>query len=243
MRLAICDDFPEEQELFAAALKACAPEQSAERFLSGASLLQAAKQSPPFDLVFMDIYLRDEDGVETAKALKAISPDTDIAFLTTSREHAVEAFSLRALNYLVKPVTAEDVAETLARLTELRAKLRKKITFTVGSARHTVFLDQICFLENENHAVNVSLLDGRRLKVWMSFGELEGKLSGSFLKINRGLIVNMDYIARMGADDCVLLDGNRLPVAVRQRTAIRAAYDEYVFERLSRRGKLGEAGL
>lgn len=243
MRVAICDDVPEEQERFAEALKESAPEQSAERFLDGASLLEAAKCPPPFDLVFMDVYLREENGVETAKALKAISPGTDVAFLTTSREHAVEAFSLRALHYLVKPVTAADVAETFARLTEHRTKLRRKITFTVGSIRHTVFLDQICFLENEKHTVNVSLSDGRRLKVWTGFGDLEGKLDGSFLKINRGLIVNMDYIAQMGLSDCVLLDGSRLPVAVRQRTAIRAVYDEYVFDRLSRRRGFGEDGL
>ena len=109
------------------------------------------------------------------------------------------------------------------------------MTFTVGPDRYTVFLDQICLLKNDGHAVNVSLSDGQRLKVWMSFRELEQKLGGSFLKINRGIIVNMDYIVRMEANICTLQDGSCLPIAVRHSAAIRLTYDNYVFDQLSRR--------
>ncbi len=235
MRIAVCDDDPREQEQIEEALQGWDPTRSAEKFLDGRSLLEAAKRTPHFDVVFLDIYMPGEDGVEVAKALQEESPGTGIAFVTTSTEHAIEAFSLHALHYLVKPVTTEGIVEVFRRLTELRSNRRESIVFTVGSERYTVFLDQICLLENDNHAVNVSLADGRRLKVWMSFNVLEQKLDGSFLRINRGLIVNMDHIVQMGPDICTLRDGSRLPIAVRHSTAIRAAYDNYVFDRLSRR--------
>lgn len=235
MRIAICDDDPREQAQFDEALQRWDPTRSAEKYLDGTSLLEAAQTQPSFDLVFMDIYMPGENGVDVARALRELSPETGIAFITTSSEHAVEAFSLHALHYLLKPVTTEGIVEAFRRLTELRSTQRKRISFAVGPDRHTVFLDQICLLENDNHAVNVSLADGRRLKVWMSFGELEKKLDDSFLKVNRGIIVNMDYIVRMGTDTCILRDGSRLPIAVRQSTAIRAAYDDYVFDQLSRR--------
>lgn len=235
MRIAVCDDDLEEQEQFERALQGWDPARSAEKFLDGASLLRAAGRTPCFDIVFLDIYMPGENGVDVARRLREISPDTGIAFVTTSREHAVEAFSLEALHYLVKPVTTENVVEAFRRLTGIRSRCRKNITFTVGADRHTVFQDQICLLESDNHAVNVLLSDGRRLKVWMPFSEIEQKLDESFLKINRGILVNMDYIVQMGMDTCVLLDGSRLPIAVRQSSAIRAAYDNYVFDRLSRR--------
>ncbi len=235
MRIAVCDDDLRELEQFEDALRGWDPTRKAEKFMDGASLLEAAKDVPGFDIVFLDVYMPGENGVDIAKRLREISPETGIAFVTTSTEHAVEAFSLQALHYLVKPVTTRGVVEAFRRLTELRGSQRKRISFTVGTNRITVFLDQICLLENDNHVVNVSLSDGRRLKVWMSFGELEQRLSGSFLRINRGIIVNMDYIAQMGADTCILRDGSRLPIAVRQSAAIRAAYDDYVFDQLSRR--------
>ena len=65
--------------------------------------------------------------------------------------------------------------------------------------------------------------------------ELEDKMNKNFLRINRGIVVNMDYISQMGSGTCVLRSGIRLPIATRQSAAIRAAYDNYVFERLSQR--------
>ncbi len=235
MRIAVCDDDPAEQEQFDTALHGWDPTRSAEKYLSGAALLEAAREAPPFDIVFLDIYMPGESGIDIARSLGEISPETGIAFVTTSREHAVEAFSLHALHYLVKPVTTEGVVEAFRRLTELRSKQRERISFAVGPDRYTVFMDQISLLENDNHAVNVSLSDGRRLKVWTPFNELAQQLNGSFLHINRGIMVNMDYIVHMETDICTLQDGSRLPIAVRQSAAIRAAYDNYVFDRLNRR--------
>ena len=240
MRIAVCDDDPLELEHFEEALQGWDPTRKAEKFLDGASLLEAAKGVPDFDIAFLDIYMPGENGVDIAKALREISPETGIAFVTTSTEHAVDAFSLNALHYLVKPVTTQGVVEAFRRLTELRRKQRETISFAVGTNRITVFLDQIYLLEGDNHVVTISLSDGRRLKVWRPFSELEQKLGGSFLRINRGIIVNMDYIAQMGANTCALQDGAQLPIAVRQSAAIRAAYDDYVFEQLSRRKSFSE---
>ena len=240
MRIAVCDDEPRELERFEKALQGWDPTREAEKFLDGASLLEAAGDVPGFDIAFLDVYMPGENGMDVAGRLREISPETGIAFVTTSTEHAVEAFSLHALHYLVKPVTTQGVVEAFRRLTELRGKRRETISFPVGANRITVFMDQICLLENDNHVVTVTLADGRRLKVWRPFGELEQKLGGSFLRVNRGIVVNMDYIARMGADTCVLRDGSRLSIAVRQSAAIRAAYDDYVFEQLARRRSFSE---
>ena len=92
MRIAICDDVPREQEQFEKALRGWDPTRSVEKFLNGASLLEAARHVPHFDLVFLDIYMPGENGIDIAKALRELAPDTGIAFVTTSTEHAVEAW-------------------------------------------------------------------------------------------------------------------------------------------------------
>ena len=100
MRIAVCDDDPRELEHFEKALQGWDPTRKAEKFLDGASLLEAAKGVPDFDIAFLDIYMPGESGVDIARALREISPETGIAFVTTSTEHAVDAFSLNALHYL-----------------------------------------------------------------------------------------------------------------------------------------------
>ena len=231
MRIAICDDDQQEVDRLIQVLQGWDRAQNVELFCEGSVLLAKAKVSPPFDIVFLEIYMPCENGICIAKTLREISPETGIVFITTSKEHAVDAFSLRALHYLIKPVTAEDVREVFYRLTTVRANRREVISFTVGRDKYTVFLDQIIFLESVNHAVEVSMSDGQQLKVWEPLSELERKLDGSFLKINRGTVVNMGHIRQMGTDSCVLMDGSRLFIATRKRTAARAAYDDYLFSR------------
>lgn len=241
MRIAICDDDLLEQEQLMQALWGWDPTRKVERFSDGASLLEAARVSP-FSIAFLDIYLPGEDGMDIARSLREISPETGIVFVTTSKEHAVDAFSLAALHYIVKPVTTEQVTEAFRRLTMLHANRRETISFTVGRDSYTVFLDQICCLESAKHAVEILLTDGRRLKVWLSLNDLEKKLDSCFLKLNRGTLVNMDYIEQMGIDTCVLRDGTRLVISKQMRSAVRAAYNDYLFSRLARRKGIDKMG-
>lgn len=233
MRIAVCEDEEREREQLLQVLKACEPDQDAECFPNGASLLKAAEKQPFFDIAFLDIYLPGENGVSIAKTLRAQSPDTAIVFCTSSTEYAVDAFSLYALHYLVKPVTEQGVSEVFRRLKDVHVRKRETITITSKRMSHTVYLDQICCLESFQHAVEITLADGQKLKVWGSLSELESKLGRKFLKINRGILVNMDQIAQMAANTCVLQNGARLPVKARNSAVIRAAYDNYIFEQLS----------
>ena len=242
MRIAICDDEMREQEQLLRIIQDRDPGYNAECFSDGASLLRAAESAPPFDIAFLDIYMPGENGIDVAGALREISSRTGIVFVTTSQDHAVSAFSLDALHYLVKPVSAGDVAETFRRFDALRPRRRKSISFPGRNGSQTVFLDEICSLTSAGHAVEISLTDGRRMKVWTSLSEFTQKLGKNFLKINRGIVVNMDCVDRMETDRCVLLDGTEFFLAVRDRSAICAAYNDYRFDQLSRQGDDREVG-
>ena len=234
MRIAVCDDDLREQEQLDRAIRGWDPTRATEKFFNGASLLEAAKKAPAFDIAFIDIYMPGEDGVDITRALKKTSPGTEIVFVTTSEDHAVSAFSLGALHYLVKPVTTDGIVEVFRRLAGLRTRQRETLSFPVGGGVCTVFLSQICSLESSNHAVEISLDDGRRLKTRIPLYELEQKSDKRFLKINRGVIVNMEHIERMGTDCCILRNGSRFFLAVRERSAICAAYSDYLLDRFSR---------
>lgn len=234
MRIAVCDDETKEREQLLQVLKAWNTDLTAEQFSSGASLLEAAQTPPPFDIVFLDIYLPGENGIDIASTLEGISPATGIAFVTTSEDHAVAAFSVNALHYLVKPVTAEGIAAVFSRLKEQHLGRRDFISFSVGQTSRPVFLDQICYLNSVSHTVEISLADGQRFKVRTPLSELEQKLNRNFLKLNRGIIVNMAYIEQMGTDRCVMQDGKVMFLAVRGRGDICAAYNDYLLSRLSR---------
>lgn len=76
-------------------------------------LNRLVSEGQPPVYAFLDIELKQMSGLELAKQIKSRSPDTSIIFCTAYREYAMDAFRLHALGYILKPVRAEDIAETL----------------------------------------------------------------------------------------------------------------------------------
>lgn len=68
----------------------------------------------PADIAFLDINMRGINGLNLAKMVKSVSPDTDIVFITGYSDYAVDAWKMHANGYLMKPVSAEDIREELS---------------------------------------------------------------------------------------------------------------------------------
>jgi two-component system, LytTR family, response regulator len=77
------------------------------------------------DIVFLDISMPGENGVELGKKISKVSPGADIVFTTSHREYAVEAFEIHAFDYIVKPVAEERVMRTIT-----RAALKRSQTYS-----------------------------------------------------------------------------------------------------------------
>ncbi len=71
--------------------------------------LTSAKECP-FTVVFLDIYMNGSNGIDTAKELRRSDTDCLLIFTTTSTDHALEGFQVRALHYLVKPYSENDIS-------------------------------------------------------------------------------------------------------------------------------------
>ncbi len=68
------------------------------------------------DAVFLDIHLPEMNGIELAEQLLEVRPHLEIVFVTAYDDYAIKAFELNALDYLLKPVSAERIAVTVSRL-------------------------------------------------------------------------------------------------------------------------------
>lgn len=233
MRIGLCDDDKCEREKFISVLHEWDPDRNLECFTDGEALLQAAVKQPPFTVVFLDIYMPKQDGMDTARRLAKLSPETEIVFVTTSREHAVQAFSVGALHYLVKPVTEKEIAEVFARISRKQSSRRPALWVKTGREQRRVELGDILSLTSSDHYTNLALSDGEVLRVPESLRNLQLQLDGRFLKLQRGLIVNMEYIERMQSDGCSLRSGETILLSRRERVRIRETYNSWIFERLA----------
>ena len=123
MRIAIVDDLAAERTLLKDRLEWQLQRRNVQadilEYESGETFLEAARKAP-FTAAFLDIYMDGMTGMEAAKKLRKTNTDCLLVFTTTSTDHALEGFQVRALHYLVKPFTEADIDvlsdELLARI-------------------------------------------------------------------------------------------------------------------------------
>ena len=134
MRIAIVDDLAAERTLLKDRLEWQLQRRNVQadilEYESGETFLEAARKAP-FTAAFLDIYMDGMTGMEAAKKLRKTNTDCLLVFTTTSTDHALEGFQVRALHYLVKPFTEADIDaltdELLARIPQPDKYIKKNI--------------------------------------------------------------------------------------------------------------------
>ena len=236
MLLAICDDEPAELETIKEIFSQAAAERHTDiqisAYPSGGALLNAVEAGARPALTLLDIYMTGGDGLETAHRLRELLPEAAIAFLTASREHAVDAFELEALHYLLKPVTPEKAQALLSRF--LGRQPEYGLTLTYGQER--IHAGTIRYLTSLNRGT-MFYLTGQSHGRWLSctFREEVEQLAGNpdFLQISRGCIVNLNAVQYIGHENCHMKNGEPLPVSRRARQEVRNRYNDFLFRKMN----------
>ena len=170
--------------------------------------------------VFLDISMPEVDGFAVARRLP---PGTLIVFTTAHDQHALRAFEVNALDYLVKPVRAEDLSRALDKLARRRGGPR--ITSRIGDRTHVVELDRVTHFQAEDKLTYALTLEHSYV-VDESITALEERHAGDgFFRIHRATLVRLTAIAEMLANPprVRLRDSDRVLAVARDR--VRALKD------------------
>ena len=227
MRIAICDDDKKDIVRIQSAMLGIQDNYQVDTFESGRQFLDALQDGRVYDLLFCDIYLHDENGIDLVKEMQNISPNTAIVFTTSSTEHAVEAFSIRALHYLVKPIKQEDVIEVFRRL-EKKVEPRHTLTIRIDRTVNVLFQDEIVRVESHGHNTVITYANNTVYSIRKPFWEINGMLDESFIRIKKGVTLNMRFITKMTYVDCMTRDGVSYLLRRDWAKSIREKYYEFV---------------
>ena len=142
IRIAVCDDDPMYLAGAGSYIENWKKENNMNCFVqafdNGAALIEQSHVTP-FDIIFLDIIMPFQNGINVAKELRAIGATAKIVFLTTSVEFALDSYSVKAADYLVKPVTYERMSAVLDELMEqLRAEPKSVLIKIAGGYRKQI---------------------------------------------------------------------------------------------------------
>lgn len=234
MLIAICDDDRDEVYKIERMVFNVQGDYRVDCFQDGKTLLEAAQSGAAYDLLFCDIYLKEENGIEVTQKLLALSPKTAVVFFTTSREHALDAFSVEALHYLVKPVSQEDIIEVFRRFGN-RAEPRHTLTIRMDRMVNVLYQDEIIRIESSGHNTVITCLNDTAYSIRKPFHEISEMMDDTFLQIKKGVTLNMRHISKMTFRDCATRDGFTFLLRRDQAKEIREKYFAFVTNELEKR--------
>ena len=198
-------------------------------------------QSAPADLVLTDIHMPDMDGIELARHLLKLAHPPVVIFTTAFHEHAVQAFEVNAIDYLMKPVRVQRLLGALQKVPRLKPVTAEKLSLMPASARRflsvtersrvvLVPLDDIVYLKAELKYITIRTAQ-REYLLEESLTKLESEFGSRFVRVHRNCLVARDFIRgfeRRVNDDGdshweVMLTGvtESLPVSRRQQFVVR----------------------
>lgn len=198
-------------------------------------------QSVPVDLVLTDIRMPDMDGIELARHLLKVSHPPVVVFTTAYHEHAVQAFEVNAVDYLMKPVRVQRLLSALEKvpklkpvpaetLAELPTSARRYLSVTERSRVILVPIEEVIYLKAELKYITIRT-SKREFLLEESLTKLEQEFGSRFIRVHRNCLVARVHIRgfeRRVNDDGdahweVLLNEipDTLPVSRRQQFVVR----------------------
>ena len=170
---------------------------------SGAEALRAL-ESEPVDVVFCDVQMPGLDGLDLARVLARFSHRPHVVFVTAFEQHAIEAFDLRATDYVLKPVRADRLAEAVRRVVEGGDRAAPSHDSQVPVERGGVirFLNRsdITHVEAQGDYARLHTAEGSYL-VRTSLATLEEEwASAGFVRIHRSLLVSLAHVRELRTD-------------------------------------------
>ena len=235
MQIAIVDDRADDRAELSVCLENYMKKHQLDYTLTecedGENFLKAAAQVD-FQLVFMDIYMENMDGIETSRRLRRKSKLCKIVFLTITDDYARLGYSLSASYYLLKPLSSHQADfEEAMELCQLKPP-HEVMTLSVMADRQTLKLptDKILYIDHQNRVTRIHTAE-RVIPVSGGFQEVTAALQKDkrFLACYRGILINMDHISHVDSQTFRLINGEELPISLRNRKQLREVYRRYVF--------------
>ena len=155
------------------------------------------------DAVFLDIRMPGMDGLELARALRRQPVPPPVVFVTAHDDRAVDAFALRAVDYVLKPVRSDRLAEALSRLQSRAAggpaeeEVEETVAVELGGVTRFVALADVRFVEAHGDYARLHTGAGSHLvRVAMSSLEQRWAAAG-FVRVHRSYLVSTAHITEL----------------------------------------------
>lgn len=234
IHIAICDDIPQDRREIRLALEQELGQQnvSAEirEYGNGEDFLNEEDSViAGFQLIFLDIYMAELNGLEVARALRDEGCSAMIVFLTVTPDFAPDGYEVEAAGYLLKPLKREKLCRLLEHFRKREST--DVLTLRSGASIFTVRAADILYIESNRNVLTIHTTK-ENIPFYGRLNDIALQLPArSFLRCHQSFLVNMDRVFA-AKDNFCMENGDEVPIRVRERRAVRETYFRYITEKV-----------
>ena len=234
LKIAICDDekiFCDSAEhMLKSYMEDKAIPFQADVFNVPSELLDMTEKGTIYDIYLLDIYMPGITGMSIATELRSRGVKSPVIFLTSSTDHALEAFGVDATHYLLKPYSKDNFYVGMDKaMQSITSHRDDSIVLKVDNEYRSVSVSGIIYCESEDKYPRLYLENGEKLLIRISGAELFKQLSqfDAFYHCGRAHIINLDYISRVTADSAMFKNGTQLKLPHTVLAGLKKAFFDY----------------
>ncbi|TCL54983.1 LytTR family two component transcriptional regulator [Kineothrix alysoides] len=234
VQIAICDDRAEDIVRLSRALYAYDPLFEITSFTSGKTLVDELKEdSFSADILFLDIYMPEMDGIKTAQEIRSKKENLKIIFLSSSREHYSQAYEVFAYNYLEKPFDQGRLYTVLDRaLGEIRKESGYKISIRYKGSVHNVDCRDILYIESRDKLLLFHFSAGNTLQCYGKLETILNELPGQFfIRCHQSFLINLLQVTEM-KENYMRTGPVMISISRKYCKNVKEQYYAYLFSRM-----------
>ena len=234
IRIALCDD----ERAHLDRIKSLALEYAGEKGLmldistysSPSDLLDKIEAGEEYSVYILDIFMPGITGMGIATELRSRGIVAPVIFLTSSPDFALQAFSVNATHYILKPYEKEAVFFAIDKaLHEIGLSRPEGIMLRIDGGYQNILAKDIIFSEADDNYQRIHLVKEKYLYIRITMSELYDQLCSisGFFKLGRSHIVNLKHVIKFTSSKLAMSDGSELTIPKGIFAAFKQAYFDY----------------
>lgn len=203
-------------------------------FYNPLDLLSKIERGFRYDILFLDILMPGENGINAAAEIRKYDNNVKIIFLTSSSEFAVQSYTVGAYYYQLKPVQKDNFFHLMdSVLSVCRKEQRNSLVLRCKTGITRIETEQLEYCEVFHRTLFIHLNNGKVLESIGSLDELSRQLAayGGFLRPHRSYLVNLEYVQTLSYRAIIMTSQTEIPIPRGKYNEIKNAFLEYAFQK------------
>lgn len=197
---------------------------------TGEQLYNDLSKKVPLDLLFLDIELISTNGIRIGRLIRneLDNPDISIAYISSKSSYALELFKIHPIDFLIKPLSAQDIEETIDEAMRLYSHNNTVFEYKADGYNCKIPYKDIIYFYSENKKINMVTMESE-IQFTGKLKEIIEQLPESFIQIHQSYIINMKHMNECSYETVKMRGDISLNISQPYRKMVRKHIMDYAW--------------